>query len=98
MQKNETMIYNLLQDFKQDFQEFKKDIIRRFDQVDQRLDRMDNRMDISDGRLQNLEKDVRQIYKNHEKISVRFTTSWATASVIIALGSGILSAMLVSLF
>ena len=65
------MIYELLQEFKGEFREFKTDIKEEFREVKSILRHHEGR--------------INELYETRDKVTVRFTRAWTTASFFIAL-------------
>jgi nitrogen fixation/metabolism regulation signal transduction histidine kinase len=58
--------------------EFKRDTQRRFEQVDKRFDEVKEEIRADKNKLQ-------EVYESRDRVTVKFTRSWMTASFFIAL-------------
>lgn len=65
------MLYELIRDFKID--------------VSRRIDSLDKRMDALERRIDSLETKVGEIYVHRNELTVKFTRSWAFASLFMAM-------------
>ena len=81
-----------MREFKQEMREFKKDVNNRFNQIDNRFDQIDKRID-------RIESNVEDIHKCRHEIKIRFNWNLAIASVAISSGvSVVVFLMMSSLF